>query len=112
MQVYNSASSTMGKTDMSSQEISAHNSTFEAYEGRVKGSQVKSLLNAIQKNNEEYEDRTINVTGKGAGENAGEVDISAIKNSTTYKVTFKYEGNDGLISECDIQIYGTTETTE
>lgn len=110
MAVYNNASSTTGKSDLSSQEISAHNSTFEAYEGRVKGQQVKTLLNSINKNNVEYEDRVISVSGKDVeyDEKTKKVDASGIKNSTTYQVTFTYNGNDGLIDTCQIQVYGAT----
>ena len=94
MGVYNNASSTMGKADLSSTEIAAHNANFEAYEGRVKGSQVRTLVNLINKNNENYEDRTINLTG-----------ADSIKSNTTYNVTFDY-AEDGLVNSCTITIYG------
>lgn len=107
MNIYNSASSSIGNADMSAQEIDSHNQTFTAYEGRVKGTQVKTLLNMIAKNNEEYEDRQISVTfceeditGNVRGS------LSAVKTSTTYKVEFGYEnGVDGLISDCTIAVY-------
>lgn len=111
MQVYNSASSSVGKADMSSQEISSHNATFEAYEGRLKGSQVKALVNAIMKNNQEYEDRPIVIDFSGteyAADKTEELIKSGnIKSSTTYSIEFDYEGNDGLISKCTVKVYGT-----
>lgn len=108
MSVYNNASSTMGKADLSTTEVAAHNATFEAYEGRIKGSQAKALLNAITKNNDNYEDRQITVDGQGVDDD-GDIDVNSIKTSTTYEVSFTYNGNDGLIDTCTISIYGATE---
>lgn len=139
--VFGKASSSQGKIDLSSQEISAHNSQFEAYEGRVKGSQVRTLLNTIAKNNEEYEDRKIKVTfsnatssvdytrvagptmllaAEGTSEGLTEEEeparikevLTSVKNTTTYKVQFTWDGPDGLIDTCDISVYGTTKTTD
>lgn len=102
MAVYNNASSTTGKSDLSSQEISAHNSTFEAYEGRIKGSQVKALINAVEKNNKEYDDRPIKIEA-----NSDARSVENTKNTTTYHVYFEYNGNDNLISGVAIYVYGS-----
>ncbi len=122
--VFNNANSTSGKADLSVQEIAAHNAQFEAYDGRIKGQQVRTLVNMIKKNNEEYEDRIIEVTGVvefgGEGSESDKtVDMSSIKNTTTYMVTFETDGPDGLIDGCNIVVYGksgsedkTTSTTK
>ena len=109
--VFNNANSTSGKADLSVQEIAAHNAQFEAYDGRIKGQQVRTLVNMIKKNNVDYEDRPIEVTGEvsfgGEGSEKDEkVDMSKIKNTTTYMVTFSTNGPDGLIDGCEIQVYG------
>lgn len=111
MAVYNNASSTQGKADLSSNEISAHNSNFEAYRGRVKGQQLRTLVSMINKNNTEYDDRPIKINDTdnlltNDPDNAGSSDINLIKNTTTYDVSFTYNGNDGLIDSCNIKIYG------
>lgn len=107
MAVYNNASSTTGKSDLSAQEISAHNATFEAYEGRIKGQQVRTLMNMIRKNNDEYEDRQIEFDAETAGGTFTNPNYTnQIKGSTTYKVSFVYDGNDGLISKCIVRVYG------
>lgn len=117
MAVYNNASSSTGKSDLSGQEVSAHNSTFEAYEGRIKGSQVRTLLTAIANNNDEYEDRKITVTFENTTEKVidaktGSSDIRTgiknISNSSTYLVKFEYGGNDNIIDVCTINVYGAT----
>ena len=64
MRIYNSASSATGGADLSSQEVASHNAQYEAYEGRQKGTQIKTLLNLIIKNNDEFEDRRILVYAK------------------------------------------------
>jgi len=61
MRIYNSASSSAGNADLSAQEVSAHNSQFEAYTGKIKGNQLITLLNLIKSNNEEFEDRKISI---------------------------------------------------
>ena len=107
--VFNNANSTSGKADLSVQEIAAHNAQFEAYDGRIKGQQVKTLVNMINKNNADYEDRTIDITGEIVTKNDdGKFDMSSIKNTTTYMVTFETDGPDGLIDGCNIEIYGKT----
>ena len=108
MGAFKNASSTSGNADLSSTEVAAHNATFEAYEGRTKGKDVKTLLNAIKKNNSNYEDRQIKVDGQGVDDD-GEIDVNSIKTSTTYEVSFTYDGNDGFIDTCTISIYGATE---
>jgi len=105
MRIYNSASSSAGNADLSAQEVSSHNAQFEAYAGKQKGVQVKTLLNAIISNNEIYRDREIKVMFKG-----DETDPSTLLNSTdlkmttTYNVKFTYAGNQGAISYCKITL--------
>lgn len=110
MNIYNSASSATGNADMSAQEIDSHNQTFTAYEGRIKGTQVRTLLNMIAKNNEEYEDRIITVSiDKPSLSSDASADIrgvlSSVKTNTTYNVTFTNGGADGIIDTCDIVVY-------
>ena len=111
MAVFNNANSTQGKADLSSTEISAHNGNFEAYKGRIKGQQLRTLLNMINKNNTEYDDRPILVTdseGHGFGTDSADsaCNLNNVKSSTTYDVSFTYNGNDGLIDTCTVKVYG------
>lgn len=93
MAVYNNASATQGKADLSATEISAFNSQFEAYEGRIKGTQVRVLLNTIKKSNKDYPDRPITVAGS-AGFSEGSA--NDVVNTSTYEVSFDYDDNNLL----------------
>lgn len=126
MAVYNNASSSVGSANMDTQEISAHNSKFLAYNGRQKGSNVVTLLNTIQSNNKEFADRQITIsfsgTSTGSDQHAaaniidpkfyvngttksGVKDVRDVVNlTTTYNVSFQYEDN-GLIKYCQIEVY-------
>ena len=110
MRVYNNASSSAGSADLSSQEISSYNSQFESYEGRQKGTNVKTLLNLISKNNIDYKDRkiTVSFTGEANGTPSDITDSllsTTVKSSTTFKVVYTYNGHDGLIDTCTITVY-------
>ena len=117
---------------MSGEEINAHNSQLYAYRGRIKGTQVKALLNKINMVNKEYDDRIIDVTFTTSSTKAtlpehsnatateakyklDENDNSNIKemrekvkDSTTYYVTFG-EGDNGIINGCEIHIYSNED---
>ena len=122
MQVYNNASATMGSANMSSQEISSHNSQFEAYEGRVKGSQIRSLIGIINQNNIDFVDRQVSVE-KGGSKDLSELGIDVgteepvkvttndkLKNNTTYFVSFGYDDNN-LLDKVFIRGYNDNSTT-
>lgn len=66
MSVYNNAKASSGNIDLTAQEISSHNAQFEAYEGRQKGREVRTLLNTIYNNNSLHEDRFVKVYARNA----------------------------------------------
>lgn len=95
---------------MSDSEKTIFNQKFESYEGKQKGSSVKSLLSAIEANNSNDSGATIVkvVIGSetyydGEGENANK-DLSTaranIKNSKTYTVSFSK--TSGVITSATI----------
>lgn len=98
MSVFNSASETVNKSNLTGQELEQFNAQFEGYEGNVKGSNLKSLYSKVIANNEaekDVGDRIVTINSKEtANDLAGE--RSGIKSSKTYKVEFEY--TDGRIS--------------
>lgn len=110
MNVYNSASSSAANADLSGQEISSFNSTFESYEGRQKGTAVRQLVTAVKASNAKNEDRKININGA----DAASYDIGALVSNKSYTVKLLYNndasnlaqngGNDvvGLIANIEI----------
>jgi len=119
MAVYNNATSSTKSANLDAQELQAHNSQFLAYEGKQKGSTVKSLITTIKNNNREYLDRMVEITfNPSASGPASEIPTAApdatedtnnyseytIRNNTTYFVTFA-EGDNGCIAGVEIHIY-------
>ena len=99
--VYNSSSSTMGDADLTAQEVAAFNSTFEVYEGKQKGSAVRSLITAIDSNNDKKPDRQIDC----------DYEQNSYQTNKSYYVQFEY-GDDGLISSVTIQDNPFAEETD
>ena len=89
--VFNQARGAMGNTGLDDQKASANNQKFEAYEGsKVKGSQVKALLDIVRTNNNSFSNdndyQKVTVNGKSEAS-----DLSSMKNSiqssSEYKVS-------------------------
>lgn len=126
--VYNQAKNSMGSSNLDAQEIRAHNSQFLSYEGKQKGTQVKSLITAIRQNNRDYTDRMIQITNNmntqtetdvvivgndvdedpNGDEDAYRELLSNVKNNTTYFVTFG-EASNGCIGGVEIHIWSQTD---
>ena len=107
MVAINQGRDNMGSMNLNPQEIAAHNSKFESFEGSMKGTTLRTMLGTIANNNDEYEDRKITVFGLGL-DAKGETDptkirgkINDIKNNKSYKVEFDYDDN-GVINKCTI----------
>lgn len=87
--IFNKAKSATNMDDLSNQQVEAHNSTFQNYEGTINGTQAKALIDAVRNNNQSMPDLgdiTIDgVTKTGITSNA---DLAAEKNS--YKPTKQY----------------------
>ncbi len=102
-----------GVSQMSSTEISMFNAQFNEYSGKQKGSNVKSLLQAINANNQTYKedaskqvkvsatvlDSTINNT---INSNVISNGISKAQSSKMYNVTFTTDPSNGLITSVTI----------
>ena len=50
--IFNQAKSATNMDDLSSQQVEAHNATFQNYEGTINGTQAKSLIDAVRNNNQ------------------------------------------------------------
>ena len=54
--IFNKAKSATNMDDLSNQQVEAHNSTFQNYEGNINGTQAKALIDAIRNNNQQMPD--------------------------------------------------------
>ena len=108
MSVFNSASETVNKSNLTGQELEQFNAQFEGYEGNVKGSNLKSLYSKVIANNEaekDVGDREVTINAKNAANDLSS-ERSKIKSSKTYKVEFEYA--DGRISNIKVTGEGIT----
>ena len=103
--IFTQAQDTVSGSGMSEAEVTAFNQKFTKYEGTVKGSMVKSLVQEVRANNANKANDEKQVYLKGACVEGGtettngttEPTTSKIVNTDTYTVTVtKY--NDGRVS--------------
>ena len=115
--IFQQAQSTVNNSGMSQAEIQSFNSQFTKYEGKIKGSAVKSLIQEVNVNNsqDESNEHQITIKGKttGTGANAT-TDIplaskssnkyltKGIVNTQTYEVKITDYAGNGRVSEITI----------
>ena len=105
--IFNQAQSAIDGSGMSDAELTAFNQKFTKYEGKQKGSTIRSLAQEVMANNnsEEASNETV-VSITGLVTLSGSVEASDLKFDTnfkdtkTYKVTFTY--NKGRVSSIAI----------
>lgn len=98
--IFNKAKSATNMDDLDNQQVEAHNSTFQSYEGTINGTQAKALIDAVRNNNQKMPDLgDISVNGKS--DNAS---LSNEKNS--YEATKQYIVNLSAFQETDGQYKG------
>ena len=101
--IFTQAQDTVTNSGMSDAEVEAFNNNYTKYEGKQKGTMVKSLINAVLANNSNENNAEKQVTINGSSTPK----TSVIKNNITYYVVM--ENPNGRIS--NIKVYeGTDET--
>ena len=99
--IFNQASSTLNDSNISDAQKSTFNAKFQKYEGSIKGSQLKSLINEIiAVNNDDNDENDITDAGSSAT-GASITGTGWIKTTTTYTVSFPNYTN-GMISAVKI----------
>ena len=83
--IFNKAKSATNMDDLDNQQVEAHNSTFQNYEGTINGTQAKSLIDAVRNNNQRMPDLG-DITVNGKGDNA-----SLAKEKNSYQPTKQYD---------------------
>ncbi|MBQ2917478.1 MAG: hypothetical protein IJE59_04895 [Clostridia bacterium] len=78
-----------GTSGMTSQKIQTFNSQFTAYEGKRKGSEIRSLINAVNASNATDSEHQVIVYGPVTS-------AGAITSSKTYTVEVHYNGSADL----------------
>lgn len=96
--VFTQAQDTLGSINLDEQEVLAFNNKFLAYEGTIRGSQLKQLFNLVDSNNasanaEGATEKVITITG---------VTESEIKTGATYSVTMERDDKTALINKITV----------
>ena len=96
--IFNQAQDTVNNSGMSQAEITAFNNKFLKYEGKQKGSVVKSLVNEVIASNADDNNPDVKINGNAPSTSATE----GISTTKTYTVTLEY-ASDGRVSNVKYQ---------
>ncbi len=105
--VFTQAQDTLGSINLDEQEVLAFNNKFLAYEGNIRGSQLKQLFNLVDSNNasanaEGATEKVIEITG---------VTESAIKTGATYSVKMERDDKTALIKKITVSATSSNSST-
>lgn len=105
--VFTQAQDTLGSIKLDEQEVLAFNNKFLAYEGNIRGSQLKQLFNLVDSNNasanaEGATEKVIDITG---------VTESAIKTGATYSVKMERDDKTALIKKITVSATSSNSST-
>lgn len=105
--IVNTAQDTIQENSMSETVIQSFNAKFAKYQGNIKGTMAKSLIQEVNSNNAMYEDeKTMQILLN----NSLSPTVNPIENSKTYNVVLHY-GSNGKVDE--IYLYdGENNTTD
>ena len=98
--IFSQAQDTVSGSGMSEADITAFNNKFLKYEGKQKGTMVKSLIQEVMATNADSSDKdgkTVTINGSTDSINS----TKDIKNNNTYTIKLKYN-SDGRIYDMDL----------
>mgnify|MGYP004524368513 CR=1 FL=1 len=116
--IFQQAQSTVNNSGMSQAEIQSFNSQFTKYEGKIKGSAVKSLVQEVNVNNsqDESQEHQITIVKAIEGSNTSfptattssdkvkQYTTDQVVNTKTYTVKILEYGGNGRITKILIQL--------
>ena len=91
--IFNQAQDTVSNSGMSEAELTAFNNKFLKYEGEMKGTMVKAMIQEANATNSENRD---GITVSVNGNNTSAIPTSSIDNAKTY--TIKLDYSNGRVS--------------
>ena len=96
--IFTQAQDTVTNSGMSEAELQSFNSKFLKYEGNMKGTMVKSLIQEVSSNNgnENNAERKVSLNDKEFPA------TNSINNNSTYSVVMKYDSTTGRINQIDV----------
>ena len=103
--IFTQAQDTVTNSGMSEAELQSFNSKFLKYEGNMKGTMVKSLIQEVNSGNENNAEKQVTLNG------ATFPKTSSIENNKTYNVVMTY-GADGRINVITVYVGKDNTTTQ
>ena len=85
---------------MSSQEKEAFNNQYLMYNGKQKGSSVKSMINKVIANNSNEGTHVVNINGENEATDLSGL-LNEVTSTATYTIEFGY--TDGVISDITVK---------
>lgn len=101
--IFNQAQDTVNNSGMSQAEITAFNNKFLKYEGKQKGSVVKSLINEVIASNADSNNANRQIKFRKNADEVDTINTSLINTTNSYEIRLEY--NNGVVAR--IQIAGT-----
>ena len=104
--IFTQAQDTVTNSGMSEAELQSFNSKFLKYEGNMKETMVKSLIQEVSSNNgnENNAERKVSLNDKEFPA------TNSINNNSTYSVVMKYDSSTGRINQIEVYV-GKDKTT-
>ena len=98
--IYTQAQDTVQNSGMTQASVTSFNNQFTKYEGDIKGTMVRSMIQEVRAVNADSEQNEITIKVNGEDSPV----TNEITNNNTYNVTMKY-GDDGRINDIIVKSY-------
>ena len=110
--IFNQAQDTVTNSGMSEADVTTFNNKFLKYEGNIKGTMVKAMIQEVLATNSDSGNKdgvTVKVNGSATTNDSGKViSTENIKNNNTYNVELEYGGSGGKVSNIKVSGSGFT----
>lgn len=104
--VFTQAQDTMGSINLNEQEVMAFNNKFLPYEGKIRGTQLKQLLQTVRTVNatadEEGSTQKVSIAGDAGLKGTTSDDMKKIQTGKTYDVTLEYDDKTTMVKTITI----------
>lgn len=104
--VFTQAQDTMGSINLNEQEVMAFNNKFLPYEGKIRGTQLKQLLQTVRTVNatadEEGSTQKVSIAGDAGFKGTTSDDMKKIQTGKTYDVTLEYDDKTTMVKTITI----------
>ena len=107
--VFTQAQDTMGAINLNEQEVMAFNNKFLPYEGKIRGTQLKQLLqtvrtvNATAAEEEGTTEEKVKIKGGAGISGTGSDNMKKIQAGKTYDVTLEYNEKTTMVESITIE---------